>query len=397
MQNKNIILGITGGIAAYKSAELTRLLRHANCNVRVIMTQNAQEFITPLTLQTLSGNQVYTKMFAQNLQVNIEHIALARSADLIVIAPASANFIAKLAYGLADDLLTTVCLATTAPIAIAPAMNKVMWQNSITQPNIAMLSDRDINIWGPAAGDLACNETGLGRMLEATEIFSLIKNFFAPKLLQGVNILVTAGPTQEALDPVRFLTNKSSGKMAYAIAKAAENAGANVTLISGPTNLPCPHNVKRINVISAEEMYSQVMQQIKNTAVFISAAAVADYRPAKISKQKIKKTSTELTLELQKNPDILAAIAALPKKPFTVGFAAETENVENNALKKLKTKNLDMIVANKVGKNLGFESDNNELIILSKNAPKIKLNYAPKTQLAKELITIVANKISIKP
>ncbi|MCL5261461.1 MAG: bifunctional phosphopantothenoylcysteine decarboxylase/phosphopantothenate--cysteine ligase CoaBC [Gammaproteobacteria bacterium] len=396
MQNKNIILGITGGIAAYKSAELTRLLRHADCNVRVIMTQNAQEFITPLTLQTLSGNQVYTKMFAQDLELNIKHIALARSADLVVIAPASANFIAKLAYGLADDLLSTVCLATTAPIAIAPAMNKIMWQNTITQKNIASLQDRGINIWGPAAGDLACNEIGLGRMLEATEIFSLIKNFFTSKILQGVNILITAGPTQEALDPVRFLTNKSSGKMGYAIARAAEQAGANVTLISGPTSLLNPPNVKRIGVISAEEMYSQVIKQIKNTAIFISTAAVADYRPAKTAKQKIKKTGEELTLELQKTPDILAAVARLPKKPFTIGFAAETENVKKNAIKKLQTKNLDMIVANKVGKNLGFESDNNELLILSKNAPEIKLSYAAKTQLAKEFITIVANKIKHK-
>lgn len=389
MQNKNIILGITGGIAAYKSVELVRMLRAQDAKVRIIMTKNACEFITPLTMQTVSGHAVYTEMFDRHLKNNLEHIALARFADAIIIAPASANFIAKLVHGLADDLLTTVCLATTAPIAIAPAMNKEMWNAAITQENITTLKNRGIFIFGPVSGEQACGESGFGRMLEPQQILESISEIFAAQIFYGKKIVITAGPTREAIDPVRYISNYSSGKMGYALAEAAEEAGANVFLISGPTNLATPTKVNRIDIQTAEEMHQVVMQEISDCDVFIAAAAVADYRLKNVSSQKMKKHVATISLELQRNPDILAEVAALSDRPFTVGFAAETENILENAHKKLESKNLDMIIANQVGKNLCFDSDENSGVILCKNAQSIELPKTRKTKLARQIIKII--------
>lgn len=389
MQNKNIILGVTGGIAAYKSAELVRMLRAQGARVRVVMTKNACEFITPLTMQTLSGHTVYTEMFNQHLNTSLEHISLARWADAVVIAPASANFIAKLAHGLADDLLTTTCLATTAPLAIVPAMNKEMWATTVTQENIAALKKREIFIFGPASGGQACGEIGLGRMLEPQQILELIPTIFSSQIFYGKKIVITAGPTCEAIDPARYISNRSSGKMGYALAAAAQEAGADVVLVSGPTNLDTPAKVKRIDVQTAEEMFQAVMREITTCDVFIAAAAVADYRPKNISARKIKKHAAAISLELQRNPDILVEVANLTNRPFVVGFAAETENLVENAESKLKSKNLDMIIANRVGENLGFGSDENSVVILCNDAKPMELARAQKTKLARQIIKII--------
>lgn len=304
MQNKNIIVGVTGGIAAYKAAELVRGLSNLQIKVKVIMTRNAEEFITPLTMQTLSGENVYTKMFEKIPSNNLEHISLARFADAVIVVPASANFMAKLAHGLADDLLTTICLATKAPIAVVPAMNQEMWHAAVTQENITLLKKRGVFIFGPAAGKQACGEVGLGRMLEPLKIIQLIPKMFASKIFYGKKIMVTAGPTRENIDSVRYLSNYSSGKMGYALAEAALETGARVVLISGPTNLTCSAKIKRIDVSSAKEMHRAVMQEIAQTDIFISAAAVADYRPINASSQKIKKTSGRISIALEPNPDI---------------------------------------------------------------------------------------------
>ena len=391
MQNKNIILGITGGIAAYKSAELTRLLRIQNAKVRIIMTQHAQEFITSLTMQTLSGNTVYTKMFDQSLEANLEHIELARWADAIVIAPTTANFIAKLTYGIADDLLSTVCLATTAPIAIVPAMNKEMWNSTITQKNIVTLKERGMLIFGPTCGKQACGEVGLGRMLEPQQILELIPSIFSTKIFSGKKIIITAGPTREPIDPIRYISNYSSGKMGYALAEAAQEAGANVILISGSTNLATPTKVNRINTQTAEDMYQAVMREISGCDIFIATAAVADYRPKNISPQKIKKNTTTVALELQPTPDILAEIASFKNGPIIIGFAAETENLLENARKKLIDKNLDIIIANQVGYNLCFDSDENSVVIFSKNNKLIELPRMQKTKLARQIMRIISS------
>lgn len=398
MQNKNIVVGVTGGIAAYKTAELIRLLRNRGANVRVVMTKNAQEFITPLALQTLAANTVYTDTCNQGLSFDLEHISLARFADIIVIAPATANTIAKLAYGIADNLLTSVCLATTSPIAIVPAMNKEMWNADITRENITKLKKRGFFIFGPADGVQACGEVGLGRMLEPVQILNLINDAFSSNIFYGKKFVITAGPTQEAIDPVRYLGNYSSGKMGYALAIAAQEAGADVTLISGPTNLPCPQKIKYIAVQTAKEMDKVVMQKISGCDVFICAAAVADYRPKSYSPQKIKKESFEKSLKLQRNPDILAKVASLEPKirPFVVGFAAETESLLKHAKEKLKSKKLDMIVANKVGNNLGFGSDENSVTILRKNNTAVALQKNTKTKLAKQIIKIIYKAMSDK-
>jgi phosphopantothenoylcysteine decarboxylase / phosphopantothenate---cysteine ligase len=388
MRNKNIVVGITGGIAAYKSAELVRMLRSQGAEVRVVMTKNAQEFITPLTMQTLSCNTVYTGMFDQH-KTSLEHIELARWADVIVIAPASANFIAKLAHGLADDLLSTVCLATTSPIAIAPAMNKEMWDAVITQKNIASLKKHNIFVFGPVSGGQACGEVGFGRMIDPQQILDLMPEMFTSKIFYGKKIIITAGPTREDIDPVRYISNYSSGKMGHALAEAAYEAGAEVVLISGPTNLIAPAKAKFIRVQTAEEMRQAVMQQILGCDVFIAAAAVADYRPKNISSQKTKKNAAVISLELQRNPDILAEVAALANRPFVVGFAAETDNVLKNAREKLENKNLDIIVANQVGKNLGFDSDENSVVLLYKNAEPVWLPKTEKIKLARQIIKAI--------
>ncbi len=342
--NKQILLGITGGIAAYKSAELCRLLVKAGAEVRVVMTSAACEFITPLTMQALSGNRVHIELLDEEAEAAMGHIELARWADLILAAPASANFIARLAHGEASDLLTTVCLATTAPLALAPAMNQAMWSNQNTQDNISALKQKGLHIFGPADGEQACGDIGLGRMLEPSELAVLASDLFQNGALAGLKVCITAGPTREAIDPVRYISNHSSGKMGYALAQAAIEAGAQVSLISGPVNLMPPPQADLINVESAEQMLEAATKE--QCDIFIGVAAVADYRPQQIASDKIKKSDDSMQLKLVKNPDILAAIAAQKSKPFCVGFAAETENLKSNALIKLENKNIDLVIAN---------------------------------------------------
>ena len=386
---KRIVLGVTGGISAYKAAFLVRLLRKNGANVRVVMTQSATKFVTPLTFQALSAKPVHTELLDLNTETAMGHIELAKWADLILIAPASANFIARYANGFAEDLLSTLCLATDSPVIIAPAMNQQMWRNQATQENLERINARGITVVGPTAGVQACGDDGPGRMLEPEEIVVHTANIFQTNILTGSRLLVTAGPTREAIDPVRFLSNRSSGRMGYAVATAAAEAGADVTLISGPVDLAAIGIEKVIHVTSAEEMQESVMQRINNIDIFISAAAVADYRVQKISEQKIKKSDDTYELIMQKNPDILAEVSALYDAPFTVGFAAETENLELNAQTKLHLKNLDMIAANQVDKKLGIDCDENALTIFWKTGCE-KLPLAPKNKLARSLIKLIA-------
>jgi len=389
LNNKHILLGVSGSIAAYKSAELVRRLKDAGADVRVALTKGGAEFVTPLTFQALSGNPVHTNLLDTEAEAAMGHIALARWADAILVAPASANFIARLTQGRADDLLGAICLATDSTIAIAPAMNQQMWANAATQENLQQLRQRGILQFGPGEGDQACGETGPGRMLEANQLAAHTANIFETGLLSGSTVLLIAGPTQEAIDPVRYLSNRSSGKMGYAIAQAAAEAGAKVILISGPTALATPPRVERIDVRSAQQMFDAVMQHVTNSDIFISAAAVADYRPVNIAEQKIKKTGNTLTLELQRNPDILATVAALKNAPFTVGFAAETEDLEQHAREKLERKGVDMIAANWVGDGIAFEADENALLILT-TENKQQLATASKFVLGRQLINIIA-------
>ena len=368
LAGKKILLGITGGIAAYKSAVLCRDLIRLGAEVRVVMTEAATHFITPLTLQALSGHPVLSDLFVAETAHGMGHIELARWADRLLIAPASAQTIAKLAHGEADNLLTTTVLASGAPLLIAPAMNNVMWLDAATQGNIDLLLARGVTILGPASGDQACGETGPGRMLEPDEIAEFLQLQFQELSLAGKIVVLTAGPTWEAIDPVRGLTNHSSGKMGYALASALHDAGANIKLISGPTALKPPHGVDCINVTSAQEMCNAVMENIATCDIFVAVAAVADYRPVSSAKQKIKKKADTLTLKLVRNPDILAMVAALDKPPFTVGFAAETENLIDHAKEKLTAKGLDMIAANPVsGDNSAFNSEYNELSLIDRN------------------------------
>jgi len=404
LTNKRILLGVTGGIAAYKSAELVRRLRELGAEVRVVMTRGACEFITPLTMQALSGQKVHTELLDHVAESGrgggMGHIELARWSDVVLVAPASANFIARLAHGMADDLLSTLCLATTAPVVIAPAMNQQMWINIATQENIATLGQREIKILGPAEGSQACGEIGPGRMLEPEQLILEASQLFSTGLLADLKIVVTAGPTREAIDPVRYITNHSSGRMGYAVARAAAEAGANVTLISGPVNIEPPHQVRHISVDTADQMRDVVMSDIIESDIFVAAAAVADYCCAEVAEQKIKKKSGDLSLLLRKNPDILAEVASLPHAPFTVGFAAETENLLDNARMKLQNKKLDMIAANQVGEGLGFNVDENELQVFWQSRDQgqenqiIKqqtLERAPKEKLARQLIKVIAN------
>jgi phosphopantothenoylcysteine decarboxylase/phosphopantothenate--cysteine ligase len=386
---KRIVLGVTGGISAYKAAFLVRLLRKNGANVRVVMTQSATKFVTPLTFQALSAKPVHTELVDLNTETAMGHIELAKWADLILIAPASANFIARYANGFAEDLLSTLCLATDSPVIIAPAMNQQMWRNQATQENLERINTRGITVVGPTAGVQACGDDGPGRMLEPEEIVGHTANMFQTNILTGSRLLVTAGPTREAIDPVRFLSNRSSGRMGYAVATAAAEAGADVTLISGPVDLAAIGIEKVVHVTSAEEMQESVMQRINNIDIFISAAAVADYRVQKISEQKIKKSDDTYELIMQKTPDILAEVSALYDAPFTVGFAAETENLELNAQTKLYLKNLDMIAANQVDKKLGIDCDENALTIFWKTGRE-KLPLAPKNKLARSLIKLIA-------
>ncbi len=390
LQNKNIVLGVTGGIAAYKSPQLVRRLKEQGANVRVVMTSGAKAFITPLTLQAVSGYPVSDSLLDPAAEAAMGHIELAKWADLIIIAPASANTLARLAHGLADDLLATIVLASDAPLAIAPAMNQQMWHAKATQDNLAILQARGVVVMGPGSGEQACGDIGYGRMLEPDELASLILGLMQEHAqhleLAGQHWVITAGPTREAIDPVRYISNHSSGKMGYAIAQAAQQAGANVTIISGPVNIAVPEHCHCIQVNSANEMHQQALQLAKDADVFIACAAVADYRVAEIQSQKIKKSADKMTIELVKNPDIVADVAALKSKPFTVGFAAETQQVEQYAKLKLARKNLDMICANNVASDKqGFNSDNNALHLYWDEG-EIELPLTSKSLLAKQLV-----------
>jgi phosphopantothenoylcysteine decarboxylase / phosphopantothenate---cysteine ligase len=392
MHGKRILLGVTGGIAAYKSADLTRKLLELDAEVRVVMTAGACEFVTPLTFQALSGQAVRTSLFDPQAEAAMGHIELARWADLVVVVPASADFLAHLAHGFATDLLTTLCLATEAPVLVAPAMNRLMWSNAATCANMATLKQRGVRILGPGDGSQACGETGPGRLLEPVDILEQLRRIDIARVdgvLHGKKVLLTAGPTREKIDPVRFISNRSSGKMGFAVAQAAQEAGAEVTLVSGPVALPTPHGIKRINVESAAEMLLAVTAEVGSADIFISTAAVADYRPATPASQKIKKSSDQLDLKMQRTVDIVSNVAAQSGRPFVVGFAAETEAVEANALGKLQKKNLDMIVANEVGDKKVFDCDDNHLIVLWHNARR-DLGQGDKLMLARNLITLIA-------
>lgn len=395
LANKNILLGVTGGIAAYKSADLVRRLKDAGATVRVVMTTAATEFVTPMTFQALSGFPVHTDLFDLQAEAAMGHIELARWADIILIAPASANTLAKISWGQADNLLTTLCLASKASIAVAPAMNHVMWQADATQENIQRLKQRGVTILGPGHGDQACGETGEGRMIEPLEIVEQLNFSSVQNLLKGLKLLITAGPTYEAIDPVRYIGNRSSGRMGFALAHAAMYAGADVTLIAGPVQLQASDKIHRIDVQSAKQMHKAVMKNIKGRQIFIGTAAVADYCPNETHKQKIKKKADNLNIELQANPDILSDVAALKKPPFTVGFAAETNNIEKYAKAKLKNKQLNMIAANKVahdsttGKDTGFNSEYNALDVYWGDG-HVKIDRAKKSHIAKKLIELIS-------
>ncbi|WP_295446220.1 bifunctional phosphopantothenoylcysteine decarboxylase/phosphopantothenate--cysteine ligase CoaBC [uncultured Thiodictyon sp.] len=394
----NILLGVSGGIAAYKAADLVRRLRERGCAVRVVMTAAATAFVSPLTFQALSGHPVRTGLLDPAAEAGMDHIELARWADRVLLAPATADLIARLAAGLADDLLTTLVLATAAPLYLAPAMNQQMWRHPATQENLERLRRRGVQVLGPGVGSQACGEQGPGRMLEPAELVTtlLAADRSATKAaagpLAGVRAMVTAGPTREPLDPVRYLGNRSSGRMGYAVAEALAGLGAAVTLISGPTALPTPTGVLRVDVETAREMHSAVLERIAGVSLFVAAAAVADYRPADPVPQKIKKVEAELVVRLVRNPDILAEVAAQPSPPFTVGFAAETDQVEDHALTKLRTKRLHMIAANRVGGAVGgFERNDNALTVLWPDGRR-ELPMMPKTQLARELALLIAER-----
>jgi phosphopantothenoylcysteine decarboxylase / phosphopantothenate---cysteine ligase len=390
MQGKRILLGVTGGIAAYKSPDLVRRLRERGAEVQVVMTASAREFVTATTFQAVSGRPVRTDLWDAAAEAAMGHIELARWAEVVLIAPATADFLARLAAGQADDLLTTLCLATEAPVTVAPAMNHIMWANAATRANVGTLQQRGIHIFGPGSGDQACGEVGEGRMLEPLELvdrIAALPNGTGPLL--GRRVLISAGPTRERIDPVRFISNRSSGKMGFAVAQAAREAGAEVVLVSGPVSLPTPAGVRRIDVESAADMLAAVLKEVEGTDIFISTAAVADYRPARPADQKIKKTSDTLDLCMERTSDVLATVAARADRPFVVGFAAETESVEQNARLKLLKKNLDMIAANEVGHDKAFDCEDNQLIVLWRNK-RHELGKASKLALARELIALIA-------
>ncbi|WP_016956435.1 bifunctional phosphopantothenoylcysteine decarboxylase/phosphopantothenate--cysteine ligase CoaBC [Catenovulum agarivorans] len=390
LTNKNILLGISGGIAAYKCAELTRRLKDQGANVRVVMTEGAKAFITPLTMQAVSGNPVSDSLLDPAAEAAMGHIELAKWADVILIAPASADIMAKLAHGLADNLLTTLCLASKAPVAIAPAMNQQMWAAPATQRNLSILQHDGRFIFGPGSGEQACGDVGAGRMLEPHQIIQLLPSLFMPQVLHGRRVLITAGPTQEAIDPVRYISNHSSGKMGYALAEAAANMGAQVTLVSGPTNLAEPMWTKRIPVTSAQQMLQAVEQASSENDIFISCAAVADYKVKDVAAEKIKKSSHQMSIQLERNPDILATIAQQVEKPFCVGFAAETNNVIEYATGKMQRKNLDMIIANDVSdSSIGFNSNQNAVTVLWPDGQQA-FGQMDKSELAQQLIQLIA-------
>ena len=410
LTNKRILLGVTGGIAAYKSADLVRRLRDAGADVQVVMTKSAHEFITSLTMQAVSGHPVHEHLLDTDAESGavqgrtsaagdrmsgaaMGHIELARWADVVLIAPASANFLARLTQGRAEDLLSAICLATQAPIAVAPAMNQQMWANPATQANIVALRRRGVSVFGPGEGSQACGETGLGRMSEPTELVTMTAELFKAEVLDGLKVVVTAGPTFEAIDPARGITNRSSGKMGYAVAVAAMEAGAQVILVSGPTALPDPERVTTVRVTSAQEMYDAVHAHIDGADVFIGVAAVADYRPLETQPRKIKKGAERVTLELTKNPDILESVARRAERPFVVGFAAETDNLVEHARAKLDNKALDLVAANPIGMpGSGFDTDTNRLTLVERDGVT-ELPTAAKQQLARTLIQHIASRL----
>lgn len=391
LSNKRILLGITGGIAAYKCAELTRLFAKAGADVRVIMTKAATEFVTPLTMQALSGNRVHLDLLDVDAEAGMGHIELARWADLILIAPATANSMARLANGQADDLLTTLVLAASAPVAFAPAMNQGMWADQSTQANLATLQQRGFHMFGPAAGEQACGDVGLGRMLEPSEIAEACAGLFEAGELAGKHVVITGGPTREPLDPVRFLTNHSSGKMAYALAQEAHSAGAKVTLISGPVNLSKPDGVNPIDVTTAAEMLTACLDVVSDADVFIGVAAVADYRPATVESNKIKKKSDQLEITLIKNPDIISEISKLPNRPFVVGFAAETENIVENGKAKLEKKKLDLLFANNAVET--FNSDSIAVTAISKQGCQ-EFPTSNKNVAARKMLSLISERLN---
>ncbi len=391
--NKRILLGITGGIAAYKSADLLRRLQGEGAEVRVVMTRAATEFITPLTFQALSGCPVYLDLLDTKAEAAMGHIELARWADVVLIAPGSANFIARLVHGEADDLLATLCLASSGPLVVAPAMNQGMWSNAATQNNLRCLQERNVHIFGPASGYQACGDVGEGRMEEPARIVELTAALFNRSLFAGQKIVITAGPTRESVDPVRYLSNHSSGKMGYALAEAAAEAGAETVLISGPVALEPPQRLRTIAVTSAQDMLEATLEEITNASVFIAAAAVADYRPRITATQKIQKSKVSMSLELEKTTDIVATVANLQCRPFVVGFAAETEDLIAYARGKLKQKKLDMVIANDVSDStIGFGSDNNRVVLVSSEGEQ-ELPMMSKTQLARELIGHISSRL----
>ncbi|MEO7775764.1 MAG: bifunctional phosphopantothenoylcysteine decarboxylase/phosphopantothenate--cysteine ligase CoaBC [Steroidobacteraceae bacterium] len=399
---RRVLLGVTGGIAAYKGADLVRRLIERGAEVQVVMTAAAQQFITPLTFQALSGKPVRTDLWDSAAEAAMGHIELARWAQLILVAPASADFLARLAHGQASDLLSTLCLASQAPIAVAPAMNRIMWGNPATQANVSILRARGVRILGPGEGEQACGETGEGRMLEPVALADLALAPEAPvtnltpvagDALKGQRVLITAGPTRERIDPVRFISNRSSGKMGYAIAEAAREQGAEVVLVSGPVSLPTPPGVRRIDVETAEQMYQAVFEEVRGVDLFIATAAVADYRPANPAGCKIKKTSDKLEVCMERTVDILNAVAQRPDRPFVVGFAAETDNVEAHAHAKLVKKNLDLIAANEVGDTKVFDKDDNALTLLW-HGGRQELGAGSKTRLARDLVAFIVAMMS---
>ena len=395
LTNKNVLLGVTGGIAAYKSAEIVRHLKKSGSSVRVVMTKSAEEFITPLTLQALSGNRVSSELLDAEAEAAMGHIELAKWADAILIAPATANTIARLSSGRGDDLLSTVTLAFDGPVSLAPAMNQAMWRDERTQENLDRLIQKGYEVCGPGSGEQACGDTGLGRMLEPLEILQIFSNSFTKGKMSGKRVLITAGPTQEPIDPVRFITNRSSGKMGYNLAEAAIESGARVTLISGPVDIPKPSNCNFVSVETAQEMYDAVMHHVKEKDVYIGTAAVSDYRPANTSNLKIKKDGSgkPITLELEENKDILKSVSELQDKPYVVGFAAETDNLLVNADKKLKGKNLDLIVANDVSdKEIGFNSEQNEVTLIT-SKEKTLIEKQSKKKVSRQIIDFISDQI----
>ena len=395
LYRKRIVLGVGGGIAAYKSAELVRRLRDQGAEVRVVMTQGGREFITPLTLQALSGHPVHLDLLDAAAEAAMGHIELARWADLVLIAPATADLMARLAQGIANDLLTTLVLATDAQVALAPAMNQAMWRDPATQANAELLQQRGIRLFGPGAGVQACGDVGLGRMLEPDELAHLSADCFQRNVLDGVRLLITAGPTQENIDPVRYITNHSSGKMGFALAEAAVEAGAQVTLVSGPVFLPTPDRVQRIDVVSARDMLAACEASMP-ADILVAAAAVADYRPEVVAAHKIKKdpkSGDGLFLQMVRNPDILATLAGRPDRPFSVGFAAETENLLEYASNKLKAKNLDLIVANDVANpSIGFNSEENAITVIDRALHQTSFAQTSKGKIARQLIAFIADR-----